>query len=53
MGAPADDHYEQLVTAGLVRPAHRPFDLANLPEPAPNPTARDSGDWLTELRGER
>ena len=29
----------------------RPFDLAQLPEPVANPTDRDSGDWLDELRG--
>ncbi len=47
------DRYEQLVAAGVIRPASRPFDLANLPEPAANPTDRDSGDWLADLRGER
>lgn len=47
------DRYEQLVAAGVIRPASRPFDLANLPEPAVNSTDRDSGDWLAELRGER
>ncbi|WP_322760856.1 type II toxin-antitoxin system prevent-host-death family antitoxin [Frankia sp. Cr2] len=49
----ADDRYEQLVAAGVIRPARRPFDLAHLPEPAANPTGRTSEEWLAELRGER
>lgn len=49
----ASDRYEQLVAAGVIRPARRPFDLAHLPEPETNPTDRTSGQWLTELRGER
>jgi prevent-host-death family protein len=49
----ADDRYEQLVAAGVIRSAKRPFDLAHLPEPAENTTDRDSGDWLEELRGGR
>jgi prevent-host-death family protein len=49
----ADDRYEQLVASGVIRPAKRPFDLAHLPEPVVNPTDRDSGDWLNEIRGGR
>jgi antitoxin (DNA-binding transcriptional repressor) of toxin-antitoxin stability system len=49
----ADDRYEQLVAAGVIRPAKRPFDVAHLPEPITNPTDRDSADWLDELRGGR
>jgi prevent-host-death family protein len=48
----ADDRYDQLVAAGVIRPAKRPFDVAQLPEPVPNPTSRDSADWLNELRGD-
>ncbi len=48
-----NDRYEQLVAAGVIRPAKRPFDLAHLPAPATNPTDRTSEQWLTELRGER
>lgn len=48
----ADDRYEQLVAAGLIRRAARPFSLAHLPEPAANPTGRTSDEWLTDLRGE-
>ena len=33
-----DDRYTQLVAAGIVRPAQRPFDPAHLPEPAPGET---------------
>ena len=29
----ADDRYAQLVAAGVIRPARRPFDIASLPEP--------------------
>jgi len=49
----ADDRYEQLVAAGIIRPAARRFDMTNLPAPVVNPSGRDSGDWLAELRGER
>jgi hypothetical protein len=48
-----DDRYEQLVAAGVIRPAKRPFDVSRLPEPVVNPTDRDSGEWLDELRGGR
>jgi prevent-host-death family protein len=47
----ADDRYEQLIAAGVIRPAKRPFDVARLPEPVVNTTDRDSGEWLDELRG--
>lgn len=47
-----DDRYEQLVAAGVIRQARRPFDIANLPDPAANPTGRSTGDWLADLRGE-
>jgi prevent-host-death family protein len=49
----ADDRYDQLVAAGVIRPARRPFDTAHLPEPAVNPTGRSSEEWLADLRGER
>ncbi|WP_462204071.1 type II toxin-antitoxin system Phd/YefM family antitoxin [Frankia sp. CcWB3] len=48
----ADDRYEQLVAAGLIRQATRPFNLAHLPEPAANPTGRSTDAWLADLRGE-
>lgn len=48
----ADDRYEQLVAAGVIRRAKRPFDVANLPDPAPNPTGRSSDEWLAEMRGD-
>ncbi len=47
------DRYEQLVAAGIVRQAKRPFDPKHLPEPAANPTGRASEEWLADLRGER
>jgi prevent-host-death family protein len=47
-----DDRYEQLVAAGLIRQATRPFNLAHLPEPVANPTGRPTDDWLADLRGE-
>ncbi|WP_239307821.1 MULTISPECIES: type II toxin-antitoxin system Phd/YefM family antitoxin [unclassified Frankia] len=47
-----DDRYEQLVAAGLIRPASRPFDLALLPEPAANTSGRSTDEWLADLRGE-
>lgn len=47
------DRYEQLVAAGVIRPANRPFDVARLPEPAANPTDRATEEWLDELRGGR
>ena len=49
----ADGRYEQLVAAGMIRPGERPFEVGLLPEPVANPTGRDSGEWLDELRGER
>jgi hypothetical protein len=49
----ADDRYDQLIAAGVIRAAKRPFDMAHLPEPVANPTNRNSGDWLDELRGGR
>jgi prevent-host-death family protein len=48
----ADDRYDQLVAAGVIRPASRPFDSVNLPEPAGNPTGRATDEWLADLRGE-
>lgn len=48
----ADDRYAQLVAAGIIRPAARAFDPARLPEPAPGDSARSTGEWLTELRGD-
>ena len=47
------DRYDQLVAAGVIRRARRPFDITHLPEPAANPTGRSTGDWLADLRGER
>jgi prevent-host-death family protein len=49
----ADDRYAQLVAAGIIRPARRPFDVANVPEPGPADTARGSDEWLADLRGDR
>lgn len=49
----AADRYEQLVAAGVIKPARRPFDPANLPEPAENTTGRSTDEWLDDLRGER
>lgn len=46
----ADDRYDQLVAAGVIRRAKRPFDLSHLPEPSAGSTDRESGDWLDELR---
>jgi prevent-host-death family protein len=48
----ADDRYAQLVAAGIIRPATRPFDPARLPEAAPGDTAHSTGEWLAELRGD-
>lgn len=48
----ADDRYAQLVAAGVIRPARRPFEVAHLPEPAPNLTGRTTEQWLDELRGD-
>jgi prevent-host-death family protein len=47
-----DDRYQQLVAAGVIRPAKRPFDLAHLPQPAVNTTGRSTEDWLAGLREE-
>jgi prevent-host-death family protein len=49
----ADDRYEQLVAAGVIRQAKRPFDVTQLPEPAADVTGRTSDEWLSDLRGER
>jgi antitoxin (DNA-binding transcriptional repressor) of toxin-antitoxin stability system len=46
------DRYAQLVAAGVIRQARRPFDLAQLPEPVANPTGRSTDKWLADLRGE-
>jgi prevent-host-death family protein len=46
------DRYTQLIAAGVIRPARRPFDLADLPEPATNRTGRSTEEWLADLRGE-
>jgi prevent-host-death family protein len=48
----ADDRYEQLVAAGVIRPARRPFDVAHLPEPQADSAGRTTGEWLAYLRGE-
>jgi prevent-host-death family protein len=48
----ADDRYAQLVAAGVIRPARRPFDIANLPEPGPPGTERSSDEWLADIRGD-
>ncbi|MGH3696166.1 MAG: type II toxin-antitoxin system Phd/YefM family antitoxin [Pseudonocardiaceae bacterium] len=48
-----DDRYDQLVAAGVIRPATRPFDIAHLPPPAANTTGRSTEDWFAELRSER
>ncbi len=48
-----DDRYEQLVAAGVIRPAKRPFDIAHLPQPVTNSTELSTDDWLAEQRGER
>jgi prevent-host-death family protein len=48
----ADDRYEQLVAAGVIRPAKRPFDVAHLPEPQAGPAGRSTEEWLAYLRGE-
>jgi len=48
----ADDRYAQLVAAGIIRPAARPFDPAHLPEPAPGDGTHTTDEWLTELRGD-
>lgn len=50
---PAADRYEQLVAAGVIRPAKRPFDVDDLPEPVENRTGRSIDDLLAELRGQR
>lgn len=47
-----DDRYDQLVAAGVIRPAKRPFDIAHLPQPAANTTGRPTEDWLADIRGE-
>ncbi len=46
------DRYEQLVAAGIIRQARRPFDVTHLPEPAENTTGRASEEWLVDLRSE-
>ncbi len=48
----ADDRYAQLVAAGVIRPARRPFDVGSLPEPGPADTDRSSDEWLADLRGD-
>jgi prevent-host-death family protein len=48
-----ESRYEQLVAAGVIRPARRAFDPTRLPNPVSNPTDRTSDEWLDELRGER
>ncbi|MGH3874328.1 MAG: hypothetical protein ACRDSR_22985 [Pseudonocardiaceae bacterium] len=48
----ADDRYAQLVAAGVIRPAKRPFDLTHLPPPAANTTGRSIEAWLADLRSE-
>ena len=47
-----DDRYEQLVAAGVIRRARRPFDVAQLPEAIENPTGQTTDKWLADLRGE-
>jgi hypothetical protein len=39
-----DDRYDQLVAAGVIRLAKRPFDIAHLPEPVINATRRSTED---------
>lgn len=46
------DRYAQLVEAGVIRPARRPFDLANLPEPAHGVSGRTTDEWLADIRGD-
>lgn len=48
----ADDRYEQLVTAGLIRRARRPFDIANLGEPGSAESGESTSELLTALRAE-
>ncbi len=45
------DRYDQLIAAGIIQQAKRPFDVADLPELGSNLTGRPSEQWLTELRG--
>lgn len=47
-----DDRYDQLVAAGVLRPATRPFNLTQLPEPVDNPTGQTTDELLAEIRGE-
>jgi prevent-host-death family protein len=47
----ADDRYEQLVAAGIIRPASRPFSVDNLPAATPASTGLTSDEVLDELRG--
>jgi antitoxin (DNA-binding transcriptional repressor) of toxin-antitoxin stability system len=47
----ADDRYEQLVAAGIIRPASRPFSVDNLPAAIPAGTGLTSDEVLSELRG--
>lgn len=49
----ADDRYEQLVAAGLIRRARQPFDVSSLPEPVANTSGRTTEELLAEVRGER
>lgn len=47
----SDDRYEQLVAAGIIRPAKRPFNVANLPEPQPAEGGLTTNEVLDYLRG--
>jgi prevent-host-death family protein len=47
----SDDRYEQLVAAGIIRPANGPFNVANLPEPRPAQGGLSTDEVLDYLRG--
>jgi antitoxin (DNA-binding transcriptional repressor) of toxin-antitoxin stability system len=47
----ADDRYEQLVAAGVIRPAAEPFDVANLPDAVPALPGMTTTEALDDLRG--
>jgi prevent-host-death family protein len=47
----ADDRYQQLVAAGIIRPASREFSVDNLPAAMPAGSGLTSDEVLDELRG--
>lgn len=47
----SDDRYEQLVAAGIIRPAKRPFNVANLPERRLAQGGLTTDEVLDDLRG--